>query len=523
LQRPKAIVVGAGHNGLVVAFYLARAGLDVTVLEARDVVGGACVTEELIPGFKFSSCANRAAWLRPKVVEDMKIVERGVTFSLPTGSPLGAQATALANGEPFVWWPDAERTRSQIARFSARDADAWGDWQAFWGQFVELFGPFLLRTPPSLAELIERAASLGIADALQRILTTSVADLADSFFESPVVRNAVQPPHDSTSVDDVGSSLVMALAAAARSYTETGQQPPGGFVRGGMGEITRAMAAAAIEEGAEIRLEHPVEEIVVDGGRVRGVRVRGGDTVRADVVVSNTDPKRTFGTLVAAQHLDETFRRRVANLTTRVAPFKLLCALSEVPRFEGVDSETVLATGSYSICPDRAFQAKAWEDARDGELPTAPIMSVSVPSIWDDTVSPAGMHTASVFGRYVPVRLARGTWEARRREFAERLVDQITAHAPNFRDALIDYVLLTPYDLEQHHLLTDGNIHHVDLSSHQLLWQRPLPELSDYRSPIQGLYLCGAGTHPYGEVSGASGHNAAHVVLGDHPTRRVMR
>jgi phytoene dehydrogenase-like protein len=511
----KAIVVGAGHNGLVAAFYLARAGLDVTVVEARDVVGGACVTEELIPGFKFSSCANRAAWLRPRVVEDMKIVERGVAFSLPTGSPLGPQATRLANGDSFVWWPDAERTREQIAQFSPRDADAWTDWQAFWGQFVELFGPFLLRTPPSLAELVERAAALGIGDAFQRILTTSVADLADAFFESSTVRNAVQPPHDSTGVDDVGSSLVFALAAAARSYTETGQQPPGGFVRGGMGEITRAMAEAAVEQGAEIRLECAVDEILVDQGRAHGVRLRGGETLAADVVVSNADPKRTFGALVAARHLDEGFRRRIATLTTRVAPFKLLCALSELPRFDGVDSEAVLGTGSYSICPDRSYQARAWQDARDGELPTAPIMSVSVPSVWDDTVSPAGMHTASVFGRYVPVTLARGTWDERRAEFAERLVDQITAHAPNFREALVDYVLLTPYDVEQRHLMTDGNIHHVDLSSHQLLWQRPLPELSHYRTPIAGLYLCGAGTHPYGEVSGASGHNAAHVVVSD--------
>jgi phytoene dehydrogenase-like protein len=285
-----------------------------------------------------------------------------------------------------------------------------------------------------------------------------------------------------------------------------------------MGELTRAMAEAAIEQGAEIRLDCAVDEILVDGGLAQGVRLRGGETLHADVVVSNADPKRTFGELVAAQHLEGGFLRRIASLTTRVAPFKLLCALSELPRFDGVDNEAVLATGSYSICPDRSYQARAWEDARDGELPSAPIMSVSVPSVWDDTVAPAGMHTASVFGRYVPVRLARGTWEQRRDEFAERLIDQIAAHAPNFREGLIDYVLLTPYDLEQRHLLTDGNIHHVDLSSHQLLWQRPLAELSDYRTPIGGLYLCGAGTHPYGEVSGASGHNAAHVVVSDQGT-----
>jgi phytoene dehydrogenase-like protein len=499
----------------VSAFYLARRGVDVTVVEAADVVGGACVTEELVPGYHFSSCANRAAWLRPQVVEDLQLVQRGVEFSVPVGSPVGPQGTRLSDGTPFVWWPDAERMREQIGRHAPQDAQAWIDWQAFWHQFVDLLGPFLLRTPPSLAELVGRAEQLGLGSSLQRVLTTSVADLADSFFDSSLLRESVQPPHDSTSVYDSGSGLVSALATAARSYTETGTQAPGGFVRGGMGAVTRAMAEAAVEHGATIRLGCPVARITVSDGRVDGILTASGEHIPADVVISNADPKRTFGTLVDADHVDPAFRRRVEKLTTRITPFKLLCALNGVPQFEGVDSEAILTSGSYFISPDRAFQARAWEDAFHGDLPRAPIMSVSVPSIWDDSVAPPGMHTASVFGRYVPVRLRHGTWESRREEFAERLLDQISEHAPGFRESVVDYVLLTPDDLEQRHLLTDGNIHHVDLSANQLLWQRPLPELAHYATPLAGLYLCGAGTHPYGEVSGASGHNAAHRVLAD--------
>ena len=515
MNRDAAVVVGAGHNGLVAAFYLARAGLDVTVIEARDVVGGACVTEEVIPGYRFSTCANRAAWLRPQVVQDLGIVERGVTFSAPDGSPLGPRGTHLASGEPFVWWPDPERTRDEIARFSVREADAWMDWRAFWGQFVELFGPYLLTLPPTLRELVERADGLGVGDALQSVLTTSVADLADRFFQSALLRNHVQPPHDASTVHDTGSSLVMAVAAAAAGYTETGRSAPGGFVRGGMGALTDAMAEAAREQGVRIVLGSPVERIVTVGGQVEGVRTATGEFYPCRLVMSNADPKRTFRTLVDPEQLDARFLARVDGLTTRIAPLKLLCALDELPQFDGLPSEEILRFGSYVICPDREYQVRAWRDAYDGRVPTAPIISVSVPSAWDETVAPAGHHTASVFIRYGPVRLRDGTWPDRKAELADHLIDLIGRRSPNFKDAVVDYVLLTPEDFEARHLLTDGSIHHVDLSANQLLWNRPLPELARYRTPVHGLYLCGAGTHPYGEVSGASGHNAAHAVLAD--------
>jgi phytoene dehydrogenase-like protein len=515
MSEMRVVIIGAGHNGLVAAYYLARAGCNVTVVEAHTTVGGACVSEELIPGFRFSTAANRAAWLRPQVVEDLRIVQRGVEFSVQSGSPLGPQATTLMNGEPFVWWPKPEQTREQIERISPSDASGLTDWLAFWGQFVELLGPYLLRNPPTLSELMTQAERAGAGDAFQRVLTTSVADLADSFFESSLLRNAIQPPHDSWSLYDTGSSLVMALATAARGYSETGRQAPGGFVRGGMGEITRAIAEAAREQGAAVRLGAAVTEVSVEEGRACGVVVEGDERIDADIVISSADPKRTFLKLVGRSGLDPRFARRVENLTTRVAPFKLLCALSALPHFTGHDSEVILESGSYSMCPSREYQARTWYDASRGELPDAPIWSVNVPSLWDRTAAPEGMHTASVFGRYVPVNLKHGTWEERRAEFAERLIDQISARAPGFRESVIDYVLLTPYDLEQRFLLTDGNIHHVDLSPTQLLWQRPLPELAGYRTPIAGLYLCGAGTHPYGEVSGGSGYNAAHRVLGD--------
>ena len=512
------LIIGTGHNGLVAAFYLARAGLSVEMIEARTLIGGACVTEELIPGFKFSTCANAACWLRPKVVEDMQFLERGLKFS-ETGeevSHCGKIVTRVLPGNrPFVWWPDLPRMQEEISRFSKADAEAWPKWNEFWDQAANLLGPYLLTPPPTLADLMKRAHETGREELLATVLTTSLAQIADRFFESEVMRSHISAPHDMGSVYDTGTGLAMALEAAMGHYSETGRPAPSGYVRGGMGNITQVMAQAAQEQGVTIRTNSPVRRILVEQGCAVGVELETGEEIEAKIVVSNADPKRTFLKLMDASDLPESFIRKVRQLRTDIAPLKFHCALSELPEYYAFEGSDLPGSYELIICPDRAYHERAWDDARHGRLPRAPYMTLRTPSAWDDTLAPPGKHTVSFWILFAPVHLKKGSWPERREEMAERLLRLVDQYSPNFRRATLDYVLFTPYDLEQRVLLTDGNIHHVDISPSQMLWQRPMPELAHYRTPVDKLYLWGAGMHPYGEVSGAPGHNAAHAILSD--------
>jgi phytoene dehydrogenase-like protein len=506
---PDVIFIGAGHNGLVAAFYLARAGLRVEMLEAQAEVGGACKTEELIPGYRFSTCANYFYWARSRVVEDMRLFDRGVEVGG------GLWTRVLTENRPFAYWPEEDRLREEIARFSKPDSDAWASWQRLWDAAARLIGPYLLSYPPTLADLVARAEKLGLSDTLQLLMTNSLAEVVDRYFESEEMRSGFIVPHDLGSMYDHGGALTYGLAAAARRYSETGAEMPEGFVRGGMGAVTQTMATAAREHGVSIRTSSPVRRVLVADGRAVGVELANGEQLAAAAVVSNADPKRTFLTLIDPDHLPAAFLRRIRGLRTDVAPLKFHCALSEAPEYPVFAGSDLAGKGLFLIYPTRAYQERAWDDARHGRLPEAPLMTVMSPSTWDDTLAPPGHHTVSFWIQFAPVRLRDGTWPDRREEMAERLLTQIDKYSPNFRRALVDHVLFTPWDLEQRVLLTDGNIHHVDITPSQMLWQRPLPELARYRAPLQGLYLCGAGQHPYGEVSGGPGHNAAHVVLED--------
>jgi phytoene dehydrogenase-like protein len=505
----EAVVIGAGHNGLVAAFYLARAGVDVTVVEGSDRVGGACKTEELIPGYRFSTCANYLAWLRPKVAADMRLFERGVTVE-------GGPAARILDGDrPFVWWPEPDRVKLQIATFSRRDAAQWDAWTRIWRDAASLLGPHLLSYPPTLRELTGHARRERLGGLLETVLSTSLAELVDEFFESAELRGSIGPPHDVGSVTERGSALMQALAAAMETYTETGMSAPQGYVRGGMGTLTEAMRAAAEEAGAAVLTNCPVERIAVEDGRAVGVRLADGRTLPARLVVANSDPKRTFLSLIDPVALPSAFLRRVRGLRTDVAPLKLHCAMNGLPRWHAFDDADLPNRGPLALTSSRAVHERAWADARSGCLPSECLIVAMTPSIWDPALAPPGHHTTSFWIQFAPVRPSKGSWNERREEMADRLLNQIASRSPNFRERLHDYVLLTPADLERRVSLTDGNIHHVDISPGQALWQRPLTELARYRSPVEGLYLCGAGQHPYGEVSGGPGHNSAHAVLED--------
>ncbi len=518
-MRYDAIIIGAGHNGLVAAFYLARAGLRVLVVEARDIVGGCCVTEELIPGFQFSTCANVVWALRPRIIEDMRLTERGLTVDtrqflrlLPDGRYIySGRLASAAPGEPL------DDVQHEIAKFSRADAAAFPDWQDFLARITNVLGPYLLQPPPRLHEIYAGCTNPADRQALDLVLTNSAAALADRFFESDVMRD-VGVAADIGDIHDVGTGLLFALTTALSAYSETGVPVPNGFVRGGMGQITALMADAAREHGAAIRTGAPVARILVEGGRARGVELASGERIGARMIISDADPKRTFLGLLDPAGLGTRFVRRVRGLQTNVAAgLKLHCALAEAPDYRvagGLDGRQ-LREATLIVAPDRAYREAAWRAASQGKLPDAPIVAGFMPSVYDPSLAPAGNYTWSAYITWAPARLREGTWDERREELAERLLTAIERYAPNFRRAMIDYRLITPADLETGMYLTDGNIHHVDAIPSQLLWQRPLEELAQYRTPVAGLYLCGAGTHPWGEVSGAPGYNAAHAILAD--------
>jgi phytoene dehydrogenase-like protein len=468
-----AIIVGAGHNGLVAAFYLARAGLSVLVVEARDVAGGSCVTEELIPGFRFSTCANVVWALRPKIIADKGLYQRGLMIDarqflrqLPNGDYM--HTGRLASAAPGE---DVAGVEREIARFSAADARAFPAWQEFLARITRILGPYLLQPPPRLHEIYAALSDPADRQALDLILTNSLAALADRFFESEIMRD-VGAAADIGDIHDVGTGLLFALTTAMGAYTENDLAVPNGYVRGGMGQITALMAEAAREQGTTIRTGAPVARILIEGGRAGGVELASGEQIAARLVISDLDPKRTFLRLIAPEQLDPRLLRRVRALQTNVAAgLKLHCALAEAPEYRVRDglSDQQLRESTLIVAPGRAYREAAWRAASQGDLPESPLIAGFMPSVYDPSLAPTGQYTWSAYITWAPARLREGSWEARREEIADRLIAAIERYAPNFRRALINYVLLTPADLEARMHLTDGNIHHVDAIPSQLL------------------------------------------------------
>ena len=503
------LIIGAGHNGLVAGGYLARAGLEVQVLERRSVVGGACVTEELFPGFHFSSCSFMLYALHPRVAEDLELRRYG--FRVFQLDPFVFRP--YPDGRYLVLHQDPERNAEAIRACSRRDAESYRRWNRFWERFQSIVHPYVLTPPPAYADLVRRARETGNLEILRRVLITSHADLVEEFFESEHVRAAMIHSGDHGDPRSIGS----ALPAAFLPGDVEPERRIVGIVKGGMGAVTRAMAGYLESRGGAIRTGCQVRRVLVEDGRARGVELTGGETIRSRLVVSNADPKRTFLNLVEPEHLPPDFRRRVRGRRTEIGYFKFHAAMDELPDFSswlGRDYDPRITTRVW-ICPSIDHVRRAWRDARRGRPSRQPVMSIQIPSIYDGSISPPGKHVLSIFAEYAPVRLARGNWDERREEAGEALIDAVTAYAPNFRRAISDWMLLTPLDLERRVSLTDGNIHHLDMTPGQVFSRRPLTGWAEYKTPIPGLWLCGAGTHPGGEVSGAPGHNAAHAVLRD--------
>jgi phytoene dehydrogenase-like protein len=528
-SRYDAIVIGAGHNGLVTACYLARAGLRVLVLERRHVVGGACVTEETFPGFKVSTAAYVNSLFHKAIVRDLGLAAHG--YQVLAREP--SSFTPLPDGRSLLMGPDAELTRREIAKFSARDAEQYPRYEAMLERVAALIEPTLTMAPPDLLrprlDDVRRLFRLGrafrrlgaaAAEAVE-VLTGAARPILDRWFESEALKATLAT-----------DAIIGAMASPSMPGTayvlfhhvmgETdGKRGVWGYVRGGMGGLTQALAAAARALGAEIRCEAEVTRILVRDGAVVGVAVAGGDEFRAPVVASNADARVTFLGLLDRRELPEAFVAAVERISYASASLKINVALAELPSFRALPGTAPgpQHRGTIHLCPDQDYIERAYDDAKYGRPSARPVLECTIPSVVDPTVAPPGRHLMSMFVQYAPYDLRGGSWDELREPFADRCFDLLEEYAPNFRRAVIARQVLTPLDLERVFNLTGGNIFQGAMVPHQLFAFRPVPGFARHRTPIAGLYLCGAAAHPGGGVMGTPGLNAAREILG----RRRLR
>jgi phytoene dehydrogenase-like protein len=507
-----AIVIGSGHNGLIAAGYLARAGKRVLVLERRDIIGGAAVTEDTFPGYRLSTCSYVCNLLLPEVVEDLQLTRFG--YHVRPFDP--TYFVPFPDGDYFMAFLDSERTREQIARHSKRDAKAYDAYWGMWDRILDRMQPLLRRPAPSEAEL-EAAFSgpEGQAD-WETLTVTSVADLLDHYFDS----DKVKAPYATGGVIGVNAGPRDPGTAYVKFHhligSIDGHQGAWGFVRGGMGSITRALAGFCTEKGVDIETTAEVAEVELCNGAATGVRLIDGRRFTAPIVVSNADPHRTFLQMVGAKHLPRDLVDGVERMKVKGSVVKLLVGMRELPDFTAMPGKEagVQHTGGIVINPSVDYLQAAWDDCKQGMPSRAPFMDVYIQTATEDGLAPAGKHTMSAFVQYAPYDLAEGTWDERREEIGKTIVDTIAAYAPNVPDAIEYMQVLGPPDIERIIGITGGNIFHGEILPDQMFGNRPVAGYSDYLTPIDGLYICGSGTWPGGGVFGAPGRNAALRILG---------
>ena len=532
-----ALIIGGGHNGLVCAAYLAAAGLKVTVLEQRSVVGGAAVTEEFHPGFRNSVAAYTVSLLNPKVIRDLelpkfglRVVERKLSNFLPT-----EDGRYLIIGEG--------RTAAEVAKFSAKDAarlDAYADRL---GVVADVLRDLVLETPPNaiegswrvaLPELL-RAAQVGgrlrrLDMAMRRelltLFATSAGDYLDGWFESDPIKAAYGFDGivgNYASPYTPGSAYVLLHHVFGEV---NGKKGAWGHAIGGMGAITQAMARSAQSRGTVIRVSTPVREVIVEGGRAVGVVTASGETLRAAAVISNLNPKLLYQKLVPGAALPSDFRERIERWRCGSGTFRMNVALSELPDFTCLPGRTAADhhTAGIIIAPTLKYMERAYFDARSTGWSAKPIVEVLIPSTLDDSLAPPGQHVASLFCQHVAPQLPNGeSWDAHRETVADLMIDTVNQYAPNFKAAVLGRQIKSPLDLERTFGLIGGDIFHGALTLDQMFSARPMLGYGNYRGPLQGLYMCGAGTHPGGGVTGAPGHNAAREIISDFKRRRLRR
>ncbi len=507
-----AIIIGAGHNGLVAANYLAKAGLRVAVLERSDRVGGACVTDEIAPGFHVSAAAYVSGLFRPQIIEDLELAKFGlrqIAFDPQAFCP-------FPDGRYLLLWSDIDRTCKEIARFSKKDAEAYRDYEAFWASFYELIEPVLLTPPAHFADLVGLLRDPEAEELLRRLLFYSAEDLLNEYFESPEVKTALA--NQSVIGHFAGPSSPSTAFTLSHNLLGTidGVQGAWGFTVGGMGSLSEALAKAARAHGAQILLNSAVERIVVKNGRIDGVSLADGRGLDAKAVVSTADPKRTFLQMMEPGDLPAKFREAIRKVKIHGAAMKVNCALAELPNWNALPGGPgPQHRGSTYLCPSIEYVEEAFADAKRGRPSRSPWMEVVTQSVLDPSVAPPGKHTLSVYVQYSPYRLSHGSWDDLRDSYADRVLEVLADYAPNVPKAVLAREVLTPLDLERRFGLTEGHQSHGEMGPDQFFSFRPVPGWSSYRMPVKGLYLAGAGAHPGGGVMGAAGYNGAHAVLED--------
>jgi phytoene dehydrogenase-like protein len=521
-----ALIVGGGHNGLTCAFYLAKVGYKVRVLERREIVGGAAITEEFHPGFRNSVASYSVSLLNPKVIADMDLARHGLNLVL---RPL-SYFSPVDDSRYLILDRDPARTHAEVSRWSRRDADKLPAFNARLDGVVDLLRGILLETPYNasasprdlmtglgLANRIRKMGLQGQADLLD-LFGKSAGDLLDSWFETDVLKglmgfDAITGAYASPYTPGSAYVLIHHVFGEAN-----GVKGAWGHAIGGMGSITQAMARACLEVGVEITTDAPVMQITIDGGRARGVLLDDGSDIEARLIVSNVNPKILFGGLVAAEHLSEPFKERIASWRCGSGAFRMNVALSELPSFTCLPSQGRAEHHGAStvIAPSLGYLDRAFMDARQFGWARAPSIEMHIPSVLDDSLAPPGQHVASLFCQQFAPTLPDGTsWDDHREAVADLIIDTMTAYAPNFKGAVLGRMILSPLDLERKLALTGGDIFHGALSLDQLYSARPALGHGDYRAPIRGLYMCGSATHPGGGVTGAPGHNAAREIIRD--------
>ncbi len=527
--RYDAIIIGGGHNGLVNAAYLARAGRKVLVLERRHVLGGAAVTEEVFPGFRFSVCSYVVSLLRPEIIRELDLPRHGLEIL-----PLDGTFTPMPNGDHLWRMSDHARTRREIYRHSQVDAEAYDEYAKAMVDMARFVKPLLAMVPPDplafdiggfgqLAGLLRRFQALPREQQhnLIQLMTMSAADMLDQWFETDVLKATMSASGiigTFLGVRSPGTAYVLLhhymgeIDGAFRSW---------GFSRGGTGAISLAIAGAAREAGVEIRTKAPIERIIVKHGRASGVALEGGDELDADVVVSSVDPNRTFLRLIEPGVLEGSFLDEVRRFKLRGSSGKLNLALDGLPEFSCLPGSGAHLRGAISISPGVEYMERAYDDAKYGDFSRRPYMDVVIPSLTDPSLAPPGKHVMSCFVQYAPFKLREGSWTDKREAFGDTVVNTLSEYAPNLKKIILHRQVVTPLDLDREWGLTEGNIFQGELSLEQLFFLRPLPGWARYRAPLRNLYMCGSCTHPGGGIMGANGRLAAIEILKDWKRGRI--
>jgi phytoene dehydrogenase-like protein len=519
-----AIIIGGGHNGLTCAAYLAKAGKRVLVLEKRHVLGGAAVTEELYPGFKFSVFSYVVSLLRPHIIRELALSRHGLEII-----PLEASFSPLPNGDSMCRWADPHMTRREIARFSQKDAETYPEFGLaskklayFAKRIVDHPAPDPTSSrPPELLKmlgLLKYVKSFGpdLAYLHMKLMTMSAADFLDLWFESDVLKAPMSVSGiigTFLGVRSPGTAYVLLhhymgeIDGAFRAW---------GFSKGGTGQISLSIAGAAREYGADIRTEAPVDELLMKNGSCDGVVLSGGEEIRADAVFSSLDPNRTFLRLLGEEHLDADFAKQIKRYRLRGSSGKVNLAVDRFPNFSSRPGDGPHLRGDIAIAPSIEYLEKAYDQAKYGSFSERPYLNVVIPSLADPSVAPPGKHVISIFVQYAPYDLKEGpeAWPQKRDAFGDAVVDTLAEYCPGLKESILYRQVLTPWDMEEQIGLTEGNIFQGELSIEQLLFMRPAPGWSRYRTPFRKLWMCGSGTHPGGGVMGAPGELAAKTYLG---------